>query len=126
MTRTSKRCGTASAPTTDRLVAKPVRLRELAAIDLDDASEHYREHAGVSTALDFIDAVEPAIQRIGRNPNVGSLRFAYELGIPDLRAWRVSKFAHIVFYVDADDVIDVWRILHSRRDLPATLRGPNT
>jgi len=126
MTRTSKRCGTASARTTDRLLAKPVRLRELAAIDLDDASEYYREHAGVSTALEFIDAVERAIRRIGRNPNVGSLRFAYELGIPDLRAWPVPKFAYIVFYVDADDVIDLWRILHSRRDLPAALRDPST
>jgi toxin ParE1/3/4 len=107
-------------------LAKPVRLRELAATDLEESSEYYRQHSGVSTALEFIDAVERAIRRIGRNPNVGSLRFAYELGIPDLRAWPVPKFAHIVFYVDADDVIDVWRILHSRHDLPATLRDPNT
>jgi toxin ParE1/3/4 len=107
-------------------VAKRVRLRQLAAADLDDASECYREQAGEQTALDFIDAVERGIKRIGRSPHVGSLQFAYELGIPDLRAWPLQGFPYIVFYVVAVEEIDVWRILHNRRDLPATLTPPET
>ncbi len=67
-------------------MAKPVRLRQLAAADLEGASDYYRRKAGEQTALDFIDAVEHGIKRIRRSPNVGSLRFAYELAIPDLRA----------------------------------------
>ena len=67
-------------------MAKPVRLRQLAAADLDDASEYYRHEAGEQTALDFIDAVERGINRIRRSPHVGSIRVAYELAIPDLRA----------------------------------------
>lgn len=103
-------------------MATPVRLRELAAADVDAGIRYYLDHAGERTAVDFIDAVERAIRRIGRNPQIGSLRFAFELAIPDLRAWPLPGFPYAVFYVAADDVVDVWRILHTRRDLPVTLR----
>jgi toxin ParE1/3/4 len=107
-------------------VAKLVRLRQLAAADLEGASEYYRREVGEQTALDFIDAVERAVKRIRRSPHVGSLRFAYELAIPDLRAWQLQRFPYVVFYVVADDEIDVWRILHTRRDVPAALEPPET
>jgi toxin ParE1/3/4 len=107
-------------------VAKPVRLRQLAAADLDDASEYHRHEAGEQTALDFIDAVERGTKRISRSPHVGSLRFAYELAIPSLRAWPLQHFPHIVFYVAGDEEIDVWRILHTRRDVAAALGPPET
>jgi toxin ParE1/3/4 len=106
-------------------VATPVRLRQLAATDLENASEFYRQQGGEQTALDLIDVVERAIRRIGRNPNVGSLRFAHELAIPDLRAWPLSRFPFIVFYVDAEEIVDVWRILHAHRDIPTTLQRPD-
>lgn len=107
-------------------MAKPVRLSRLAAADLDDASEYYRHECGEQTALDFIDAVERGTKRIGRNPHVGSLRFAYELAIPDLRAWPLQRFPYIVFYVVGAEEIDVWRILHTRRDVTATLEPAET
>jgi toxin ParE1/3/4 len=107
-------------------VAKLVRLRQLAAADLEGASEYYRREAGEQTALDFIDAVERAVKRIRRSPHVGSLRFAYELAIPDLRAWQVQRYPYVVFYVVTDEEVDVWRMLHTRRDVPATLEPPET
>ena len=107
-------------------MAKPVRLRQLAAADVAGASEYYRQEAGEQAALDFIDAVERGIRRIRRSPHVGSMRFAYELTIPDLRAWPLQRFPYIVFYVVTDEEIDVWRILHTRRDVPATLEPPET
>jgi toxin ParE1/3/4 len=107
-------------------VAKPVRLRQLAAADLESASEFYRREAGEQTALEFIDASERAVKRISRGPHVGSLRFAYELAIPDLRAWPLQRFPYVVFYVVTDEEIDVWRILHTRRDVRATLEPPET
>jgi toxin ParE1/3/4 len=107
-------------------VAKPVRLRQLAATHLDDASDRYRHEAGEQVALEFIDAVERAIERIGRRPQLGSLHFAYELAIPDLRAWPLQRFPYVVFYVVAQDEIDVWRVLHARRNLPATIEPPTS
>ena len=92
--------------------------------DLRIAAEYYHEHAGEQTALGFINATEQATRKLGRHPQIGSTRFAFELGIPDLRAWPISRFPYVVFYVDADDVVDVWRFLHSRRDIATTLREP--
>lgn len=107
-------------------MAKPVRLRELAATDLEEISDYYRSEAGVQVALEFIDAAGRGMRRIGRNPHVGSLHFAYELAIPNLRAWPLQRFPYLVFYVVTDDEIDVWRILHTRRDLRAIIETPTS
>lgn len=101
--------------------ARPIELRQLAAADIDDAVDHYNGEGGESLALRFVDALEHAVGRIGRSPHVGSLRFSYELDIPELRAWALNRFPYIVFYVAGDDRIDVWRVLHSRRDIPKAL-----
>ena len=37
-----------------------------------------------------------------------------------------KRYPHLVFYVERDDHIDVWRVLHSQRDLPAWMREPET
>lgn len=100
-----------------------VRLRELAAADVDRAVNFYLVDAGAHVATRFIDAVERTINQISRAPQAGSLRFAYELEIPDLRVRPVGRFPYLVFYVAGDQTIDVWRILHSRRDMPAAFAG---
>ena len=103
------------------MAAKPVNLRERAAADLHSAADHYRNAADVAVAVRFIDAVQRATRRISRNPQVGTLRFAYELDIPELRCLPVDRFPYFVFYIERDDHVDVWRILHTRRDIPSTL-----
>lgn len=106
-------------------MARPVRLRALAAADIEAASDYYVDQVSEQTALEFIDTVERGIRRISRSPNVGSLHFAYELALPDLRAWPLQRFPSVVFYVATSDEIDVWRVLHSRRDLPTALQRPD-
>lgn len=103
------------------MTRRPVRLREPAATDIDDAVRYYLEEAGADVATRFVDAVERTIIQISRAPQSGSLRFAYELEIPDLRVRTVARFPHLVFYVESDEAVDVWRILHSRRDMPTAL-----
>ncbi len=102
-------------------MAKPVQLRKIAAEDVEAATEHHRQEAGDTVAGRFVDAVERAVTHIGRHPHNGSLRFSYELGIPELRAWPITRFPYLVFYVERDNAIEVWRLLHTRRDIPATL-----
>lgn len=106
-------------------MAKPVRLRHLAANDVGAAIDHYVDDAGNDVAGRFIDAVERALHQNARQPHIGSLRFSYELDLPELRAWPLARFPHLVFYVEREHEIDVWRVLHSRRDLPATLADDN-
>lgn len=49
---------------------------------------HYNVDEGSQeAALGFIAEIEQACQRLSKHPNIGSPRYAYELGIPDLRSW---------------------------------------
>lgn len=64
-------------------------------------------------ALVFVDSFEHAVGRIGRAPLLGTLRFSYELDIPNLRAWPVSRFPYLIFYVADLDRVAVWRMLAS-------------
>jgi toxin ParE1/3/4 len=102
-------------------MARPVRLRRVAAEDIDAAVDYLLAEAGRDVASRFVDAVEAALTHVGRHPHHGSLRFSFDLDIPDLRAWPLSRFPYVVFYVEREHEIDVWRVLHTRRDLPATV-----
>lgn len=101
--------------------AKPVVLRELAKQDIDGAVRHYLPEQGKQSALGFIDALEQALAYIGRQPASGSPRYAHELDLPGLRSWMIRSYPYIVFYVEAPDCVDIWRVLHGARDIPASL-----
>ena len=98
-----------------------VRFRARAASDVDEAVDHYQREASEAVALDFIESLERCVRPIGRPPHIGSLRFSYELDIPELRVLGTRRFPYLIFYVPKDDSIDVWRVLHSRRDIRSTL-----
>lgn len=74
-------------------------------------------------ALGFIDALEDACAHLARNPATGSLRYAHELNLPALRCWPLTRYPYLIFYVEQPDHIDVWRVLHGRRDIPAGFGG---
>jgi toxin ParE1/3/4 len=57
--------------------------------------------------LKIVDALELAVQHIGRHPATGSPRYAHELDLPGLRCWQVKAYPHLVLYVERDDHIDV-------------------
>lgn len=103
---------------------KPVVPREHANEDVDDAVAYYLEEGAASVALDFIDALEQAYTHIGRHPGTGSPRYGHELGLPGLRSWALSRYPYLVFYVERPDHIDVWRVLHGQRDIPAWMQDP--
>ncbi len=102
---------------------KPVIPRRRAVEDVEEAVAWYLEEASPKAALGFIDALERAYLKIGRHPAAGSPRYAQELSLPGLRCWPLARHPHLVFYVEQDDHVDVWRVLHGKRDLPAWL-GP--
>ena len=98
---------------------KPVVPRSQADRDVDEAIAYYLEQRAVDGALGFIDALEKAYGHIGRHPAAGSPRYAHELNLPDLRFLLVPNYPYVVFYVERDDHIDVWRVLHGQRDIPS-------
>ncbi len=107
------------------MVVKPVQLLRTAAGDIDAALSYCRREGGEPMANRFVDALEAELGRIGRHPLIGSLRYSYELGIPALRNWPLTGFPYIVCYVDRAGSVDVWRVLHARRDIPAWLAPPD-
>lgn len=124
MTRSSRSCGT--APVSRRMGdTRRVVLRERARRDVEAAVDWYRDEAGEDTALGFVDALEVALGHVGRYPSSGSARYSVELGIPALRCWQLERFPYLVFYVERDDHIDVWRVLHGHRDMPSWMRDPD-
>jgi toxin ParE1/3/4 len=101
---------------------KRVLPRQIARRDVEAAVDHYSREAGRDIALGFIDALEAAYVAIARHPAAGSPRYAHELGLPGLRTWALKRFPFLVFYVERDDHIDVWRVLHAQRNIPAWMR----
>jgi len=101
--------------------AKPVIPRQSVSRDLDEALAYYLDEGATGTALAFIDAVEQALTHISRQPETGSSRYAHELNLPGLRTWLLMPYPHWVLYLERPDHIDVWRVLHGRRDIPAWL-----
>jgi toxin ParE1/3/4 len=101
--------------------AKPVIPRALANQDVDDAISYYLGEQAEQAALGFIDALEAAYAHIAQHPASGLPRYAHELDVSGLLYWPLSRYPYLVFYVQRDDHIDVWRVLHGMRDIPAWL-----
>ena len=100
---------------------KPVRPRELARRDVEAAVDFYSREAGAAVAVGFIDALRAAYRAIAEQPSSGSPRYAHELALPELRTRMLRRYPYIVFYVEHEDFIDVWRVLHAHRDIPGSM-----
>jgi toxin ParE1/3/4 len=101
---------------------KPVVPRVQARRDVEEAIAHYLEEADEAVALGFVDALEQAYEHLARQPATGSPRYAHELNLPGLRAWPLSRYPYLVFYAEREDHVDVWRVLHGQRDIPAWMQ----
>ena len=101
---------------------RPVRPRERAYRDVEDILAYYEQQAGFDVALDFIDALEASYHAIGVHPGIGSPRRVDLFGIADLRGFPVRRYPYILIYIDRTDHIDLVRVLHARRDIPAQFR----
>jgi toxin ParE1/3/4 len=102
---------------------RSVILRASARRDVEEAVAHYLEEGGSKVAVRFIDALETAFAHIARNPESGSPRYGHELNLAGLRSWLVPSHPYLIFYLEGQAAIDVWRIPHGRRDIPGSLRG---
>jgi toxin ParE1/3/4 len=100
---------------------KPVSQRKRAERDIDDAVAYYMKEHAEHAALGLIDALQDAYALLGRHPAIGASHYAHELGMPGLRSWPLPRFPYVIFYVEHESHIDIWRVLHGRRDIPASL-----
>ena len=104
--------------------AKPVIPRALANRDVEAAIDHYLSENAAPAALGFIDALEQVYVHISRHPGSGSPRYAHEVNLPGLRCSPLKRYPQLVFYIERSDHVDVWRVLHGKRDIPAWMHEP--
>ncbi|MEZ5726662.1 MAG: type II toxin-antitoxin system RelE/ParE family toxin [Burkholderiaceae bacterium] len=100
---------------------KRARLRPQAQADLVDAATHYAAEGSVTLAERMFDAAIAALEPIERMPGMGSPRLGQLCEIPGLRSWRVADFPLRWLYFEAEDHLDVVRLLGDRQDLIAIL-----
>jgi toxin ParE1/3/4 len=101
------------------MTAKSVVARPRALLDVDEAVAYLLREAGENVTLAFIDALQSAYDLIAAFPESGSNRHAHELTLPGLRSRPIAGYPYLVFYLERRDHIDVWRVLHAQRDIPA-------
>jgi toxin ParE1/3/4 len=93
---------------------------------VEAAVDYYVREAGADVAIGFIDALQAAYRFIADHPAAGSPRYADVLGLPGLRSRILRRYPYLVFYVERDDHIDVWRVLEAHRDIPVWMREPES
>lgn len=70
-------------------------------------------------ARGFTKAFDDALIRIGRYPEIGSLRL--DLAPAPVRFWSLPRYRYVMVYDAAPVPPQILRIVHSARDLPETL-----
>jgi len=101
---------------------KPAHWRPLARSDAEEAAAWYGEQGGPALELAFADALESATKTIARHPAIGSSRHAALLKLQDMRFWPLKGFPYLIFYVERETHVDLWRVLHAQRDIPAWMQ----
>ena len=94
----------------------------LAQADVEAALDYYCTEAA-HPASGLIDALEEATAHIQRHPGTGSLRYAHELNLAQLRYWPLTRYPYALFYIEHDDHVHVIRVVHMSRDIPPTLHA---
>jgi toxin ParE1/3/4 len=84
--------------------------------------DHYFAEAGEKAASGFVDALTAAYRLLAEHPASGSPRYAVELGLPGLRSRMLGRYPYLIFYVETEQRIEVWRVLHASRDVPRSLQ----
>lgn len=104
------------------MTAKTVIRRQQAQRDIEHAAEHYFNDGDTPLEVRFLEALEVAVRYVAAHAASGSRRYADATHTPGVRFWPVKRFPYLVFYVERAAQVDVWRVLHDHRDLPAWLR----
>lgn len=104
--------------------AKALRFREAALADVEAAARWYTLQGGVGVAEGFLAALDVAFAHIAQHPATGSPRWAAELTVEGLRSWGLSRYPQLVFYLEREEWVEILRVLHGARDIPASLADP--
>jgi toxin ParE1/3/4 len=90
--------------------------------DLEQQADYLELEASLEAALRFFGAAETTFALLAEHPEMGPLRQSTKAELAGIRSWRVKGFEKIlIFYRVTCEGIEVLRVLHSHRDIDATL-----
>ncbi len=92
----------------------------------DDLFRQFRYYLLVvdapKVAIRFREALRQTIQWLRQNPLVGPRYFSGKPQLQNLRSWPVVGFEAIrIYYLVEEDVVQIVRILHGKRDVKRIL-----
>jgi toxin ParE1/3/4 len=102
-------------------MGKSVVRGRLATRDFYAAVDHYRFTGSAELAEKFVDALEEVYTNIVQFPAAGSPRYGHMLDVTDLRSRPVTGFPFLILYAEREFTIEIFRILHTARDIPESL-----
>ena len=74
----------------------------------------------MAVAAKLVSAMSNALRELERNPAIGSPTMGQTLGIDGLRTWRLDGFPLSYWYFEAQDHLDVARLVGHSQD-PSTV-----
>jgi toxin ParE1/3/4 len=101
------------------MTKRRVVFRRKAEEDIEDIA-YYIAQDNVRAAEAFREALENACFLLAERPEIGPLRSFGNPRLSDVRLWPIRGFErYLLFYRVAGDTLDVIRVVHGARDLPA-------
>lgn len=95
------------------------------AADADiDAAVAYLARGSITAARRFLDAVNRSLRELQAHPLRWAVFSVDDAMLPGLRKRPVAGFRnYLLFYLFRERTVDVIRMLHGARDIPAILRN---
>ncbi len=94
-----------------------VILKPQAKVDLVELSDFISQR-NLAAAERFLDAVEAALGRLSKMPELGTPCDFQSSSAAGIRVWSISGFGnYLIFYRCQEDTIDIVRVLHGSRDI---------
>lgn len=94
------------------------KVHELANQDIHSVINHYIDLQAAKAGTEFLVALEKAYELIGQFPDAGSKRLGILMRLPELRTWSLTKFPYSLIYMCDAQCVDIFRLLHHKRDMP--------
>lgn len=91
-------------------------LRPQAREDRRHEVRHHRQEAGAQVGAKLVVALRRALLDLQRQPGIGSPTFGQDIGIADMRTWRVAGFPLSFWYFERATHVDVARLVRQRQD----------
>ena len=103
------------------MTGRVFRVHALADQDIHSAINYYIDLQAAEAGTKFLFAVEKAYKFHYQFPNAGSNKFGTLLQLPELRTWPLTKFPYSLIYMPNAQGLDIFRLLHHKRDIPTFL-----